>query len=234
MRFRTVGHYNSNLPGLLIGGCMDTLASRVTELREALGWTKEKLADEAGTSASYISRLEAGDFKRPSGVMLSKIARALRVPVQTLVHAGELRQRAGRLRPRSPREIIRELETSMPILVEEAGQSVSAGRGTAAEAELWPYYPTPGERNHEFTAIPVSGTCMEPTIPQGARVIVDKTMSPRPEQIVVAEHEGEYLVKKLERRNGELYLVAVQGQAPIRVTESTRIVGVVVYWGMKP
>ena len=103
-----------------------------------------------------------------------------------------------------------------------------------AEAEYWPYFPGAGERDHEYIAVPVVGDCMEPKIPEGARVIVDKSASPRPGDIVLALHDGELIVKTLEQQDGDLLLVAIQGRPPIKVDERTQIVGVVRYWGMRP
>ena len=89
-------------------------------------------------------------------------------------------------------------------------------------------------QRHEYVAVPVRGNCLEPRIPEGARVIVDKTEDPKTGDIVVAIHKGEAIVKKLTRQNGKLLLTAMQGQAAIEVTEHTKMVGVVKYWGMKP
>ncbi|MHB1007195.1 MAG: S24 family peptidase [Chloroflexota bacterium] len=111
---------------------------------------------------------------------------------------------------------------------------MSAGGGSMVEGEYWPYFPGPGERGHEFIAVPVRGTCMEPKIPEGARVIADTTASPKPGDIVVALHDGEAIVKTLTEEDGRLMLVALQGRPPIAVDERTQIVGVVRYWGMRP
>ena len=89
-------------------------------------------------------------------------------------------------------------------------------------------------QRHEYVAVPVRGNCMEPRIPEGARVIVDKPEDPKTGDIVVAMHKAETVVKQLTRQNGKLLLIPLQGQAAIEVTEHTEIVGVVKYWGMKP
>jgi phage repressor protein C with HTH and peptisase S24 domain len=137
-------------------------------------------------------------------------------------------------RKRTYEDVLRELEELSPIMVPETHSPASAGPGTFADTEVWPYMPPVGERRHEYIAVPVRGNCMEPRIPEGSRVIVDKTAEARPGDIVLAEHDGGYIIKQLERQNGDLYLTAIQGRPPIKVTEETRIIGVVKYWGMKP
>jgi transcriptional regulator with XRE-family HTH domain len=63
------------------------LTSKVKELRKALDWTQGQLAQKAGVSRSYISLLEIGKVGTPSAEKMLAIARALRVPVETLYTA---------------------------------------------------------------------------------------------------------------------------------------------------
>ncbi|MGO1440064.1 MAG: helix-turn-helix transcriptional regulator [Brevibacterium yomogidense] len=56
--------------------------SRVIELRQELGWTQERLADEAGVGLRTVQRLEAGHDA--SSETLTLIADALRVSVRDL------------------------------------------------------------------------------------------------------------------------------------------------------
>jgi transcriptional regulator with XRE-family HTH domain len=59
--------------------------SRIVELRQAQGWTQERLADESGVGLRTVQRLEAGaDASLES---LSLVADALRVPVRDLFSA---------------------------------------------------------------------------------------------------------------------------------------------------
>lgn len=50
--------------------------NRIAELRTARGWSMQRLADEAGTSASQINKLEKSQ-RRLSDVWLRRLARAL-------------------------------------------------------------------------------------------------------------------------------------------------------------
>ncbi len=204
------------------------LGRRLRVAREAAGLSQRDVADHLGIEDSTYSRYESGKLRIPLPDVY-RVARFLGVKADDL-----LAEREPRPRRRTPQEILRELEASTPILVPETTQPAAAGPGVPTDAELWPYFPEAGERGHEFIAVPVKGTCMEPRIPEGARVVVDKTASPRPGDIVLAIHEGEAIVKMLTQRNGHWVLTAIQGQPPIEVDERTQIVGVVRYWGMRP
>lgn len=56
--------------------------TRITELRQAQGWTQERLANESGVGLRTVQRLEAG--QDASLETLSLVADALRVPVREL------------------------------------------------------------------------------------------------------------------------------------------------------
>ena len=56
------------------------ISSNIKLLREKLGWNQSKLASEAGITAAALSKIEKGDGRVPTIVVLSKIASALKVP----------------------------------------------------------------------------------------------------------------------------------------------------------
>lgn len=55
------------------------ISSNIKELRERFGWNQSKLASEAGITAAALSKIEKGDGRVPTIVVLSKIASALNV-----------------------------------------------------------------------------------------------------------------------------------------------------------
>jgi len=61
-------------------------AQAIYDARQAAGLTQKQLADLAGTTQSVISRLEDGDYDRPSLALLHRVAAALdrRVEVRFL------------------------------------------------------------------------------------------------------------------------------------------------------
>ena len=84
-----------------------TAAEVITQHREALHWSKRRLAREAGLSAAYIVQLENGE--RPvTGRALQKIADAVRL------HPYVLRGEAGLI----PSEDVAEAESAARLLME--------------------------------------------------------------------------------------------------------------------
>lgn len=63
------------------------MGSRVKELRQQQRMTQVDLAKKAGISPSYISKLEADRYRRPSAEVLLKLASALNVAVEELYRA---------------------------------------------------------------------------------------------------------------------------------------------------
>lgn len=62
---------------------------RVREIREALGWSQDYLADVSGVTQKTISRIERGVGKSIDFDVLERLARALRVdPAVLFVQQG--------------------------------------------------------------------------------------------------------------------------------------------------
>lgn len=57
----------------------EIIRNNIKELRERFGWNQSKLASEAGITAAALSKIEKGDGRVPTIVVLSKIASALKV-----------------------------------------------------------------------------------------------------------------------------------------------------------
>jgi len=230
------------------------LGELVETERERLGLTGRELARRADVSPAVISRLESGHrLGRIDTIMRITAALGLDPKVVERLLAGQeieahergpsvddllaqiqvARRRESDARDDEQRRIREQLEGigEGPILVELLSQPMSAGGG-APEAELPSvlFWPPPGERNHHYKAVEVVGDCLEPRIMHGHFVIVDLSArdDAKPGDVVAAQHDGEYLVKILEARDGLLFLVALQGQEPIQVDgQFTRLIGVV-------
>ena len=59
------------------------VAKRLKELREKKKITQEELALEAGINRAYVGYIERGE-RNPSTEVISKLARALKIPVYEL------------------------------------------------------------------------------------------------------------------------------------------------------
>jgi transcriptional regulator with XRE-family HTH domain len=62
-----------------------SVATMLTTLRTAKGWTQARLGKRARVSRGYLADLEAGHRKNPSVAVLRRLAKALGVPVTELL-----------------------------------------------------------------------------------------------------------------------------------------------------
>lgn len=62
----------------------EAIGRRVERARKARGWSQNQLTERARVSAGYVSRLEDGQYKRPSAQKLTAIANALSMKVTDL------------------------------------------------------------------------------------------------------------------------------------------------------
>lgn len=62
----------------------DLISTNIKRLRESLGWNQSKLASEAGISGAALSKIEQGDGRMPTMIVLQKLAGALKVPVSDI------------------------------------------------------------------------------------------------------------------------------------------------------
>jgi transcriptional regulator with XRE-family HTH domain len=60
------------------------LGKEIRRGRKALGWSQEKLAEKAGISFKYVSKIELG-FSKPSVTILNRIAVALKTSPNDLL-----------------------------------------------------------------------------------------------------------------------------------------------------
>ena len=63
----------------------NSLASRIVDARERLGWGQQELAGRAGVNQGTLSLIESGDTKNPSSRVLINIAVALGVTARYLM-----------------------------------------------------------------------------------------------------------------------------------------------------
>jgi|GEM_PF-1440828 len=61
-----------------------TISNNIINLRTSLGWTQAKLAQTAGISGAALSKIEKGEGRIPTIVVLRKLANALKVDVAEL------------------------------------------------------------------------------------------------------------------------------------------------------
>ena len=163
---------------------MKIIGDRLLQARQRRGMTQKRLAKEIATSASHLSSMEHGRVGISIRTALG-VARILRVSVEYL--AGMVDD------PRSPSDMVAEIERksdeidvikkrhedSDDVAISEI--DTSAGAGAVADDEKvtghmkFPYrwLRNRGLRPAVCRIIRVSGDSMEPTLPNGAAVLVN-------------------------------------------------------------
>lgn len=161
-----------------MGGDGHTFGANLKAARKALGWSQQRLADEASTSKGYISDLERGNRPPPPGKMLEKLAAAVRLPVGTLLISGNIR--------------------SVPLI-----SSVTAGGLISPTIQIAGEHPRieistlpPGD----YFATKVRGDSMDRVSPEGSVVFVNRQETdPLPGRRYIFSRGGETTYKRFER-----------------------------------
>lgn len=75
------------------------ICSSIKQLRGGLGWNQSKLAQEAGISGAALSKIEQGEGRIPTIVLLRKLASALKVQLHEIT--GEQPQKISETQERN-------------------------------------------------------------------------------------------------------------------------------------
>lgn len=192
-------------------------------------WSQSDFVRRAGLSGGVVSNWINGD-RRPKYESCLKIARALGVdPDLVVTKAGRMPATQLRDRPMALADLLRQFELVAPIQAPliELDQLVSAGPGEAVPQGYEYMAPNGEARRSPLYAAVVTGTCMDPEIRPGDRVVFDPHLPVEHGRLVVASVEGEEaVVKRLVVRGDKRYLEALDGKR-LLVDERVRFVGVV-------
>lgn len=72
---------------------MNNLSENIVKQRHTLHLTQEKLAERAGLSVNFLSKLERGTSRTVSAETLQRLANALKISMEELLTGGEQEQR---------------------------------------------------------------------------------------------------------------------------------------------
>jgi transcriptional regulator with XRE-family HTH domain len=210
----------------------ESIGALVRRLRRARGLQQFDLAGLAKVGRSWLSQLELDRIERPDPDRLGRLAGPLGVEAERLLAVAGYGP-AAPATDREERVVIEEADRGLRRRSQgrwlrlPVRSQASAGGGSPPDVRTVAFEVLGGEVGHQFEAVEVVGECLEDELRRGEVVVVDLDGSPLPGDIVLAEHEGEWIFKIVERRGEELFLVAHNDRPALRVDgERTRILGV--------
>jgi repressor LexA len=215
------------------------IGQRIRLLRKALNLTQAEFGEKIGRAWNTINRWEAGEREIPD-MALKLISSTFGVSYEWL-KTGQ-----GEMWERKERALLEELEAKTKELLEKLVRIPVVGRAGAgfpespADMEAVGYVLVSKEtfqKGGRFS-VQVRGDSMEPTLHDGDFVVFktyvgDGSDVPSGKVVVVRNHYGELIVKRLTRINGLIVLTSDNPKYPPIpperfATEDLRIVGVAV------
>jgi transcriptional regulator with XRE-family HTH domain len=161
------------------------IGRRILDHLERRGWSLGMLAAKSGLNKGYLSQLTRGHVKNPGTETLGKISDALRVPLSEVT--GE------RAMPRRQ------------IQVTGGGAGVPVWRRRVHAGEDFPWMETDDTMwvsgdliasRPNLSAAIVTGSCMDPHVMPGEKVVFDPDAKPVDgDMVVVTTDDGETMVK---------------------------------------
>src|SRR6478735_2087746 len=109
-----------------------TLAKRIRDCRYAKGWGPDELAQRADISRTALYQIECGKTESPRAGTIRRIARALEVPVESLMGVGTPLAEAAP--PSLPRDVFQVSEADGGAMA--ANPFTARAAGPAREAEI--------------------------------------------------------------------------------------------------
>jgi repressor LexA len=218
---------------------MSDIGKRIRELREVLGLTQKQFGEKIGKSWRTVQDWEAGKSSIPD--------HTLRFISSTFGVSYEwLKTGQGEMWERKEKTLLEELEAKTKELFEKLVRIPVVGRAGAGFPESpadmdvigWVLVSKETFQKGGKFSVQVRGDSMEPTLHDGDFVVFktyvgDGSDIPNGKVVVVRNHHGELVVKRLIRTNGLIMLTSDNPKYPpippeqIK-TEDLRIVGVAV------
>lgn len=189
-------------------------------------WTQADFARESKLNPQNISRWINGE-RVPSPKSCLQIAKVFRVNEDIVLRlAGHKAATNYAPPPRSPVDDIRALAQRLPRAIPHHSQLVSAGKGEPM-IDGYVYLDEDDRVGPNDFALTVTGTCMEPEISPGDRVVVDPDRIPETGNLIVFTLDDEQImVKRLVWKEGKRWLEPRNG-LPILYDERVVRTGVV-------
>jgi len=183
------------------------LGDYVKEIRSKRGLSQAELAKLADLSASFICRIEKGDYVSVTVASLNKLARALKVPINELSNFLLDKGQKDDLPKKTPYEIMNELSLSLPAIV-----PVYADFNSKQVLE-YAFVPRElvlnGGREMKLIGIKSNELEYDDVVHKGDIIICGKEMPPSPGDLCL-KMEGEQMVIAPYKKKDDCFAVIIQ------------------------
>ncbi|MFA5399151.1 MAG: helix-turn-helix domain-containing protein [Dehalococcoidia bacterium] len=183
------------------------LGEYVKETRSKRGLSQAELAKLADLSPSFICRIEKGDYKSVTLASLSKLSRALKVPINELSNFVLEKGHRDDLLKKTPYEIMNELQLSLPAVV-----PVYA---TIDSRQIIEYVFVPrelalsGGREMKLIGIKSSDLEYDNVVHKGDIIICGKDMEPAPGDLCLKMEGGRMTIAPYKKKE-DIFALIVQ------------------------
>ncbi len=211
---------------------METLAQKVTKLREERGWGKQELERQSGVTRATIVAIEKGEQTNPTKRTLEGLARAFQVPIGELFSTEEAPElKLSSLLAQASRQVEALVLVEIPVL-----GTVPAGHFDLQEQLVEGYVPIPrsllGASGKNFYVLNVSGESLAgDNIHSGDQVVVEPAAALVDGKIYIVRINSEVTAKHVYQLDGKVKLVSTNGEYREMVVDDVEILGRVILSG---
>jgi len=208
-----------------------SVGERIKQLRQILGLTQTEFASKIGITYKMLGLYERGAYDPPEKV-LKLISSVFGVSYKWLKEGkGEMFEKPS-IEEIILAEQLRIKENSILVpLIGKAGAGFPQMKG---DIEIIGYIETkkiPRVNPSDLIAVEVHGDSMSPTLQEGDKVIAkiyigDGLDIPNRKIVIVANQDGELLVKRLMKKDGLILLTSDNPNYPPIIPQEARIIAV--------
>jgi repressor LexA len=208
------------------------VGERIKQIRQILGLTQTEFASKIGITYKMLGLYERGAYE-PSEKVLKLISSVFGVSYEWLkTGQGEIFEKKPSIEEIILAEQRRIKENSILVpLIGKAGAGFPQMKG---DIEIIGYIETkkiPRVNPSDLIAVEVHGDSMEPTLQEGDKVIAkiyigDGFDIPNRKIVIVADQDGELLVKRLMKKDGLILLTSDNPNYPPIIPQEARIIAV--------
>lgn len=172
------------------------------ELRDSKGWNTPKLEMKSGVNQNTIRAIENRGISKPEFETVTKLAKAFGAEGDILFKtAGYPKPPAKPVEELSQEDLLDRAKLAAPARIPVYSE-FHAGDEHAEPTEYF-YLPRSMAAGKSIEAYIVHGHCLSPKVENNDVVIVDRTLTPEPGDILLCLSDRELVCGRYEQKNGE-------------------------------